>query len=446
MTPLNSIGTGGAEAATVGGAVPRAPSGYSELAARVDGLAVRFVSLLFFAAVMFPFLKVLPIESDTQPYALVMSAVLVLAAREWRLPWEIALLFIVFCYSLGAALLGSVGSMAVRSIANYASLFFISYAAYLALCHSGELFPRVLKYVVVTWFAVGLIQTFVYPEFLVFLTPRALGTTGYGGRGAVGLSPEPSHYGTFCLLLLVLVFVMRGRQLSERETRWLAGALIFQLLIFSRSAMAALIFVLIAGWFLIVHLSTALRVFYVLVGLLAAGGIGAIAVGSGAISLDGSRMTSLIGQVIENPRLVLLVDGSVNDRVFHIVFTVVAFVENWFLPRGYTSWIEYMDIGVQRFQPYAWHVTTTRIMSGYGAPLFELGFIGALIPLIVNVGLYRVLRSDIRSFLIAAFALNMMLWTAIPLAWPPVGFIIGFLVYSARFGEPGVIAGRGAEA
>jgi hypothetical protein len=395
-------------------------------------LALTVAAHLLFVAVFFPYLKVLPLESDTQPYAIMVSALVVLAAGQWRLPWELMLLFIVFAFSLGVAMLGTPGMNAVRSVVNYASLFLISYATYLVTKTHGHLLPAVLKVVVAVWFAVGLVQTAVYPEFLVFLTPRALGSVGFGGRGVVGLSPEPTHYGTFCLLLLVLVFLLKDRQLSAREAWLLAGALMVQMVAFARSSMAVLIFLLCAAAFVVVHMYTVRRAFHLVIGLLVAGGGLAALLGNGVVSLEGARLFTLFEKLLKNPKLLLLVDGSVNDRVFHIVFSVLAFVENLFLPHGYSAWPAYVVEGVRRFSPYAWHVTFTRIMSGYGSALFELGFVGLLIPLVLNVALYRYLRSEPRTFLVLFFALNMMLWTSIPLATPLIGFMLGYMIRQAE--------------
>jgi hypothetical protein len=400
-------------------------------------------SLLFYLGVFFPYGRIIPIETDTQPYALLAGMALVLATRQWRVPAELVALLIVFLFSVGVALLGSPGMQAVRSVANYASLFLVTYATVLVLRSHGELLPQIFRGVVYTWLAVGFIQTVIYPDFLVFLVPRALGTAGSGGRGVVGLSAEPTHYGMFCLLLLVLLNLGRDRfGFSKREFRWHTALLVIQIIGFARSSMAILLLAMFVGCATRVNLFSVRRLLLLLVVGVAVAGVTGIVVNSGVISLDSTRMYTLLKALLDNPRLVLLVDGSVNDRVFHIVFAVVGMVDNLFLPNGFTAWPDYVVRTIPRFSPYAWQVTDTRIMTGYGAPLFELGFVGLLIPIVINVALFRFLRSDVRTQLVLGFALNAMLWTSIPLATPLVGFILGFLIhYKDRADAAGVDGG-----
>lgn len=405
-----------------------------------DRLALVVACALFFFSVFFPYVQIIPLESDTQPYALVLAAVVALAARRWLMPLELVPLLIVFLASIGVAALGQPGMQAVRSIANYASLLLIAYAAFLALGTHGRLLSVVLRGVVHVWFVVGLIQTVIYPDFLVFLTPRALGTAGSGGRGVVGLSPEPTHYGLFCLLLLVLIHLARGRLLTDREVRWQSMLLAVQIVVFARSSMAVLLLALYIGWYAAVSMFSPKRALYLLASVAVLGGGFAALVRSGAARLEGTRMYALLGRLLEDPTLVLLVDASVNDRVFHIVFSVLGWVENFLLPNGYTAWEEYVTQTMPRFAPYAWSVSFTRILSGYGAALFELGFFGLLVPLVLNVALFRSYRADLRSFLIISFALNTMLWTNVPLATPMVGFILGFVIhYSRRQSDAGLL-------
>lgn len=404
-----------------------------------DWWLVAGASLAFYLGVFFPYGRIIPIETDTQPYAMLAAAALVLAVRQWRVHWELVSLLIIFLFSIGVALLGSPGMQAVRSVANYASLFLITYAAVLVLRSHGRLLPIVFRAVVLTWFAVGLIQTAVYPDFLVFLVPRAMGTAGSGGRGVVGLSAEPTHYGMYCLMLLVLLNLAKDRlAFSRREFRWHTVLLLIQVVAFARSAMAILLLALFIGWAVLISMFSLRRLLFLLVGGAAAAVVVGIVVNSGVVSLDGTRMYTLLKALLENPMLVLLVDGSVNDRFFHIVFSVVGMVENFFLPNGYTAWPAYVVQTIPKFSPYAWQVSDTRIMTGFGAPLFELGFVGLLIPIIINVALFRFLRSDLRTYMVLAFALNAMLWTSIPLATPLVGFILGFLIHAKdRAGDAG---------
>ena len=405
-----------------------------------SGIAASF---LFF--VFFPYIQLVPLQTDTQPYALLLAGILTLGARRWALPAEYVPLLIAFLFSIGVAFVAPVNMMTFRAIANYASILLIPWATVLVLRMRNGFPPGALRLVIAAWFAVGLVQTFVYPDFLAFLMPRALGTAGSGGRGVVGLSPEPTHYGMICMFFLVLCYMARDRVLTRREFNVLAAALIVQIVVFAKSAMAALFLLIGIATYIAVNLLSLKRLVYAFA-VVAAGALSLLAlIRAGIITVEGTRMFTLLGRLIEDPQLVLLVDASVNDRFFNIFFSVLGFLENYLLPNGYTTWPEYLDRTVSRFEPYAWWVTSTRIMSGYGAGLFEIGFVGLLIPLAVNVGLFRFYRYDLRSFVTVAFLLNLMLMAAIPIATPMIGLILGFAAYYSRFQAEVREAGAGPD-
>lgn len=389
-------------------------------------------AFLFF--VFFPYIQLVPLQTDTQPYALLLAGLLILGARRWALPAEFVPLLIAFLFSIGVAMLAPVRLMTFRAIANYASILLIPWATFLVLRMRNGFPPGTLRVVIAAWFVVGLVQTFVYPDFLVFLMPRGLGTAGRGGRGVVGLSPEPTHYGMICMFLLVLCFMARGRVLARRDFNLLAAALIVQIVVFAKSAMAALFLLIGIATYIAVNLLSIKRLAYAFASFAAGGGSVMALIRAGIITVEGTRMFTLLGRLIENPRLLLMVDASVNDRFFNIFFSILGFLESYFLPNGYTTWGEYLDQTIPRFAPYAWWVSPTRIMSGYGAALFEIGFVGLLIPLAVNVGLFRFFGNDVRSFVTVALVLNLMLLAAIPIATPMIGLILGFAAYYSRDG------------
>ena len=73
-----------------------------------------------------------------------------------------------------------------------------------------------------------------------------------------------------------------------------------------------------------------------------------------------------------------------------------------------------------------------RIMSYYGAILFELGLIGALIPITYSIILFQAYRYNIRQFLILIFSINIILFTAVPVTFTLVGMYFGALIYKAE--------------
>ncbi|MGI9179358.1 MAG: hypothetical protein ACR2H9_02420 [Longimicrobiaceae bacterium] len=409
--------------------------GWRRATDRGDRLLIALLSGSFIFFVFFPYAQLLPLQTDTQPYALLISILAVLAVRIRRLPLEILLLLPVLLFSLPLALLGEASLTAVRSLGNYFSVFLIACASYVLLKAAGGFSVAAFKAIVVIWFAVGFIQTFFYADFLVFLTPRAVGTAGLFGRGVVGLSPEPTHYGTYCIFLLILTLLLaRVKLLSRRESAILAALLVVQITVFAQSAMTVLLLVLFAGLYVGINFFSLRKLVTSLVVLALLGGGLAAVLSRGWAPLEATRVYSLLTRLFEDPMLVLMIDQSVNDRFFHIFFSFYGFFENFGLPHGYTAWTEHVLRLVHQFSPYAWAVSPARIMSGYGAALFEMGVVALLVPLSLTIALRRFFGSDVRSFLIVAVFLHLVMLTNVPLAFPLFGFLIGLLAYYVRYG------------
>lgn len=400
-------------------------------AGSMDRLVASLLAAGFFLSVFFPYLQVIPLPTDTQPYAVLLAIVIYFAARDRGMPSEIVLLLFVFIFSLPLVALGHFDMGAIRSIAGYASLFFIPAATYIVLKYRGGLPERVVAWTVYVWFAVGSVQTFIWADFLTGLSGRGEGLDGFGGRGVVGLSPEPTHYAVFSIFLLVLVYLHK-RGFRPRRRRLLYGMLVVQVVVFARSSMGILFLILLLGCFAIVNLLSVRKLAYLIIGLAAVAAGATALVQSGTVSIAHTRAAHLAQILAENPKLLLLTDGSINDRFFQIYFSCLGFFENWLLPHGYASWPGFVTDAMHRYSGYAWAVSKLRIMSGYGAAAFELGFIGLAVPISLTLALRRFFGADRRSFWFMALFLNTIMLAAIPLAFPLVGFLIGYLTYYAR--------------
>ncbi len=389
------------------------------------------LAFLFFAAVFFPYIQLVPLPTDTQPYAMLLGIGIFLGASRRSLPPEIALLFFVLLFSLLLIPFGGDALGAIRSIANYASLFFISFGTYFLLKIRGGFPVGALRWTIWIWFFVGLIQVTVYRDFLVPLIGRGFGWGGSAVRGVVSLSPEPSHYGMFCVLVLVLLMTNRMR-ISGREVSFLGLLLLIQILLFARSAMAAVMLALLATLIVVTSVFSPRRFTYVLVlssiVALTLWGLVALEV----MDLEGSRMWQLTQALWDNPWLVVLTDASVNDRMMHIYFSFLGFVENWGLPHGYGRWDSYLAAVTPQYSEMVIELSGGRIMSAYGAAVFELGVPGLLVPLAITIAIVRYYRSSPATAVTVSLFLHAVLLTAVPLATPLVGLLVGYFAYHSR--------------
>jgi hypothetical protein len=112
---------------------------------------------------------------------------------------------------------------------------------------------------------------------------------------------------------------------------------------------------------------------------------------------------------------------------------MTGFFENYSFPHGYSSFSDYIGDLIMRFPELYWAATGgNRIMSGYGAAFFELGFVAFLSVIAMTVALRRFFGTDTRRFMVFALFINAILFSAIQLSFPLLAFLIGYLCYEAN--------------
>ena len=398
---------------------------------------------LFFLFCFFPYVVLVTPVSDIQPYAMIMAmlicAIFFQAAAPVPAPLRLFLLPLavgVFFLFLGDDLL-----TAVRSYANYLSLFVISSATYYLLSKDRAVFTWAYEKTVLVWGAVGAIQSFISKDFLTGILPRGEGTAGLGGRGVVGLAPEPTFYGLWCIFMLLI-----GSLAFEKNKRWIVWLLLVQIFVFSRSSMCVLLALIFLGYYALLSLNSVKRVVNAAILTLLGTALGLAVYSSFRATIEATRTYYLASLALNNPKLLVEVDASTNERLSHLYFSFQGFFENWGLPHGYTAWAAYVNRNFfSTDNTLFWRNTGSfsRIMSGYGAAVFEMGFVGLAVPAAINWALYARLKGDARSFLLHALFLNTVLLTAIPLAMPLLGVIVGCsLAYANRATATQVGGGR----
>ena len=385
-----------------------------------DRVAVRAMVSLLLLAAFFPYVELVPLGTDTQPYALIIAAVLTGASVHKRVRRELVVLFFPFGVSLLMLITDGATYTGLRSVSNYASIAVIPYAVSLGMRADRDLFATMLRVAVYGWLAAACLQIAFGPDVLVPLLPSVRTS---GARGVTSLAPEPTHYGMQCLFMLLLV-VMEFR--GARRV-WLAALLIAQVLLFARSAMAGLFLVILVGLYLLTYINSPRRILFI--ALLIGGTLGGLIVvaRTGLFQLQSSRLFSLGTAVLRHPTYLFLVDASGNQRFSNILFSVYGFLQSGMVPHGFGTFADYVSTVAPRFQEIIAHPGgEDRIMSGYGAALFELGVVGAVIPAAITVAMWRFYRAEPAQFILYVVMLHLMLLTAIPLANPIIGVIIGY--------------------
>lgn len=375
-----------------------------------------FVSSLFLFFVFFPYLKVFPIRSDTQPGALCLGFFVFILVKNKKLPRTILILLLPLMLAVALSFVSGVEMLSIRSILNYVSVFFISSATYFIFRLRGGFTKKWIPIVVYSWFMVGCLQTFLSATFAHFLLSRA--SDAYTGRGVIGLAPEPTQYACVCIFLMMLSY------LHHPEKRLLPILLLIQILFFAKSSLAVLLLFCFGVYYLICKLSIKRLL------VVAVAGYAGFFLLMGPL-FAGTRLQTLLLKMpllIENPWLLVLSDASILDRYFHIYLSIKGCIEFVGIPHGFRLWTDYLLQNLQ-FYGITTYVTKERIMSGYGGALFELGLMGAIVPISLGLALKKYFKAAKSSFVFSALSLTTLMFTPIPLGYPVFGFLIGYLCY-----------------
>ena len=132
-------------------------------------LITRFLIYLLIIFSILPYIQVLPLGTDSQPNALLVSMCLFPFCCSWKMNKNLALLLLLAIISLIVLFISPLTFGSIRSLINYFSLFFITYVTYLALKRNNGIPYKLFSILVYIWFFVGTIQLLVYPSFMSFL-------------------------------------------------------------------------------------------------------------------------------------------------------------------------------------------------------------------------------------------------------------------------------------
>jgi len=384
---------------------------------KIGNIENQFLGYLFIFFVFFPYITIIHIGTDIQPYALLLAMLIFVKYRLTFSPIMV-LLMLLGVYSVILFFMSPMGMSEIRSMVNYLSIFLISYVSYKLLRKKRVNLEWVISNVTITWFIVGLVQTLVDREFLNFLLPRAL-TTDH--RGVVGLTPEPTFYGIYFIFILLII-----THIKHKYKKTLIFLCVMQIIVFSMSATAVLLLLIMFVLMIITSgkFFSIKRLFWLIL---------AILIFILYLSLvPQSRMSLLLDRLFDNPYKLVLRDESVNDRFFHMFFSVKGFFENIFLPHGYGAWKEYLIRNIAIYREYIllkFFSIGDRIMSGYGSALFEVGIFALIIPFSIISLLFNIYKSQPGKFIFYSVFINLIMFSAIQLAFPVFAFYIGFLNY-----------------
>jgi len=408
--------------------------------ARGDSVFMTLLANSFFLFALFPYISLVRRPFDTQPYAFLLSLVILmgfLAAGKLSLPRPLWALTMPAVYSI-AIFFVSEGSEfgALRSIVGYVSVFAISAAAYKV---SGYLYPKLLGFSVFVWLLIGVIQTVMDKEFGTWLLAR-FSTTPL--RGVTSLAVEPSFYAVMNIFFILLNELFYSRRLYRRRWYFLILCAAVLQIILSSSVLGLLLLsaFLLAKSVSILWASKRARSIY--------SGMGLAVVTWGFLLslvwlflnegyLGETRAGWLLADFLDDP-ISVLDDESVAARLLHIVVPIYAFISGGWTGLGLATWGNHglelasqIEGTVVRLSPYS--SFGDRILSGWGSALFELGVFGLImIGAVSKIFLNEAAREKDRRhvYLLLLLLIQLVMISAVPLALPVFSLLVGLCARS----------------
>jgi hypothetical protein len=137
---------------------------------------------------------------------------------------------------------------------------------------------------------------------------------------------------------------------------------------------------------------------------------------------------TLTEQIINDSTQAFHDDGSLNNRLSAIYFSLKGFVENWGIPNGMDSYKDFIELNMQK-ESFIWVAGNSRIMSGYGSVLYEMGILGLSIPILFIISIVNYFKKNRRMQIVISISFTMMMFTPVPIALPYVSFLYGYIIY-----------------
>lgn len=353
---------------------------------------------------------------DIQPLALICSTIILIINNKTRMIRPLNYFWIILAIATVLLIISllkgeSEWFIIFRKYMNYLSLTLIVTAGYKIFTLFSVIKEKWIKNIIILWFIVGLIEMII-PSTADIIMPGSRTTIG---RGVVGLSMEPSFYGYMSFFFFII-----ATNFKKNKNMYIAISLI-QLLLFAKSAVAVIylityfIAVFIKHFFEIYKISRSKLAKNIIL-MSAFFAMACIIITKISEALPDSRMVIVFNRFINNIdkinglNSIYFIDFSTGERLDAILSSFEIFFDNCGVPIGF----DYENIG--------WR-SLNRIMSGYGAALVELGFIGIILISLLFFVLYR--GFDI----CVAISVSLTMFSAVQLASPTFAFLIAWAIF-----------------
>ena len=212
------------------------------------------------------------------------------------------------------------------------------------ICYFYKGIPQKLLWFAIIVYAIAATIQYFLPGAFAFLLNRSNSTiAGLGGRGVSSLTAEPTFYGTFCLIFLILLYWENRLNRKNKYFSFFVWIILFQIVFLSRSAM--IVFYLILGiipaifiyclcqkkYFVLAVGIISFTLIYYLIHFILYDTIYEYGINSTF------RAVKVLCQILISPLDLLFYDESVNQRFFHNYIPFYVFCRYYGTPCGFSE-------------------------------------------------------------------------------------------------------------
>ena len=366
---------------------------------------------IWYFCALCPFISLIRMPMDIQPWAIIVSAIIILKQKEIAVNRTIIYIlftmFIATFFLILSLFKNETGLFLIfRKYMNYISLGVIVIAGYNIFLQSKEINESWIKIIILLWLVAGVLEL-IFPASAKIIMP---GSRTSSGRGVVGLAMEPSFYGYMCFFFMLLSTKFKTKK------RLYMVLCIVQILLLAKSAVSIIYLAIYAiSCILEAILSWWKHSKFEFKRILMTGISGII-----VLSLTGknfiekfsnTRMINVFKKLfnsigtINGMSELYKIDYSVAERLDSIVSSINIFINRYGVPYGF----DYQGIGLSG---------TKRIMSGFGATICELGVIGLILVVIVFIDVLKGYNWKISVCVLGA------MFSAVQLSSPTFAFVL----------------------
>lgn len=403
------------------------------------------LALILFLFVMFPYLSLVDTPFDTQPYAILFSFgllfVMFFLKKDLEIPKVLLMFLFVALTAFVRALVDFDSDSILRSLVGYLSVFLIALGGY----HTFKFIKgKHFVGVIFLWFFFGIAQLLVNKSFGSFLVARMSTSED---RGVTSLAVEPSFYAIICVFFLVTNDVLFSRKSYSKKTHNLMFLLISIQILFSQSALGFLIFAIYLVSKFLFNSSLKKKVVSFIMALFVF--ILGYYLFTNVPSLQQSRVGSLLYLASLDPVNLIFMDGSISDRLSHILISGASLFHSYGLGFGIANFDAHAIFIANNSGQFIYdvtqvHFTLGRIMSAWGTAVFELGVVGLLLPGTFIYIMFKSMKRDPNNksvYKVALVTIFAVMMTSVPIAFPIFGYLIGVFVYLHMHGDSKVRGG-----